>query len=194
MKIHDISQEIFSCCTYPGDPKPQKEFLSSITKGDLYNLSIFSMCSHNGTHIDSPFHFIVDGKTTEKITLEKVVGFCYVAEHNGILNEIDAIKILNKAGKKSKKRILIKGNAEVSLDAAKIFSREKIYLIGNESQTVGPFNAPLEVHKELLSADVVILEGIRLDDVSEGEYLLCAQPLNLKGTDGAPCRAILIEL
>ena len=28
MKIYDISQEIFSCCTYPGDPKPQKEFLS----------------------------------------------------------------------------------------------------------------------------------------------------------------------
>ena len=128
MKIYDISQEIFSCCTYPGDPKPQKEFLSSIRKGDLYNLSIFSMCSHNGTHIDSPFHFIENGKTTEKITLEKVVGFCYVAEHNGILNEIDAIKILNKAGKNQRNEYLLKEMQKYRLMPQKYFQEKKYIL------------------------------------------------------------------
>ena len=52
MKIYDISQEVFSCKVYPGDPKPEKQTLYSTKAGDLYNLSSFAMCAHNGTHID----------------------------------------------------------------------------------------------------------------------------------------------
>ncbi|MBQ6855584.1 MAG: cyclase, partial [Lachnospiraceae bacterium] len=65
--------------------------------------------------------------------------------------------------------------------------------IGNESQTVGPEDAPMEVHQVLLGAGVILLEGIRLESVTEGVYLLNAAPLNLGGADGAPCRAILME-
>lgn len=65
-------------------------------------------------------------------------------------------------------------------------------LLGNESQTVGPEDAPMEVHVILLGAGVILLEGIRLKDVSEGVYLLNAAPLNLSGADGSPCRAVLI--
>ena len=50
----------------------------------------------------------------------------------------------------------------------------------------------MAVHIVLLGANVILLEGIRLSEVSEGVYLLNAAPLNLFGTDGAPCRAILI--
>ena len=81
----------------------------------------------------------------------------------------------------------------MTLDAAKVFAREKILLYGNESQTVGPLMAPAEVHYTLLGAEVVLLEGIRLQDVPEGIYLLNAAPLNLGGSDGAPCRAVLIR-
>ena len=55
MIIYDISQEVYSCQVYPGDPAPEKRVLSSMEKGDLYNLTAFSMCAHNGTHIDAPF-------------------------------------------------------------------------------------------------------------------------------------------
>ena len=65
-------------------------------------------------------------------------------------------------------------------------------LLGNESQTVGPEDAPMEVHLILLGAGVVLLEGVRLKDVSEGVYLLNAAPLNLSGAEGSPCRAVLI--
>ena len=194
MKIYDRSQEIFACQVFPGDPSPKREVLSSTAKGDLYNLTAFSMCAHNGTHIDAPFHFINDGKTVEKICMERYVGFCLVAEYDGVLNGKDAEEILKKASRDAKKRILLKGDATVSLDAAKFFKDSGIYLLGNESQTVGPEKAPMEVHKELLSADVVLLEGIRLLEVPEGEYLLCAAPLCLEGADGAPCRAVLIDL
>ena len=62
MKIYDISQEIFSCKVYPGDPKPEKQTLCAMENGDLYNLTAFSMCAHTGTHIDAPFHFLPEGK------------------------------------------------------------------------------------------------------------------------------------
>ena len=196
MKIYDISQEVFSCQVYPGDPVPEKNVLQSMEKGDLYNLTAFHMCAHNGTHIDAPFHFIQDGKTVDEIYLEAVVGMAYVAEHHGIVTGDDAIKIIEKAKKQNieaAKRILIKGDAEVSLEAAKVFASSDVLLLGNESQTIGPQNAPMAVHLVLLSANVILLEGIRLSEVPEGVYFLNAAPLNLSGADGSPCRAVLID-
>ena len=195
MKIYDISQEVFGCQVYPGDPVPEKKVLSSMEKGDLYNLTAFSMCAHNGTHIDAPFHFLKYGKTVDAIDLEAFIGMAYVAEHHGIVSGEDAVEIIEKAKEQnpeSGKRILIKGDAEVSLEAANVFASEGILLLGNESQTVGPEDAPMAVHQTLLAANVILLEGIRLAEVSEGVYLLNAAPLNLSGADGSPCRAVLI--
>lgn len=197
MKIYDISQEVFSCVVFPGDPAPQREVLSNMGNGALYNLTALSMCAHNGTHVDAPYHFINDGKTIEQVSLDQFIGPCYVAEHQGVVTAEDAEKMLEYAEKQNKeaaKRILIKGNAEVSLEAAEVFAKTKVLLVGNESQTVGPENAPMAVHKVLLGADVVLLEGICLSKVPEGVYLLNAAPLNLAGADGAPCRAILMDM
>ena len=197
MKIHDISQEIFNCQIYPGDPIPEQKTLCSMENGDLYNLTAFSMCAHNGTHIDAPFHFIKDGKTVDSISLDALIGMAYVVEYHGIVSGEAAVEILEKAKNQNlqaAKRILIKGDAEVSAEAAKVFAEDGILLLGNESQTVGPENAPMEVHLILLGANVVLLEGIRLSEVSEGVYFLNAAPLNLSGVDGSPCRAVLIDV
>ena len=135
MIIYDISQEVFSCQVYPGDPAPEKTVISSMENGDSYNLSAFSMCAHNGTHIDAPFHFIKDGKTVDEISLDAFVGMAYVAEHQGIVSGEDAAEILKKAKEQNPeaaKRILIKGNAEVSPEAARVFASSGILLLGNE--------------------------------------------------------------
>jgi arylformamidase len=196
MMIYDISQEIFSCQVYPGDPAPERRLLSSMEEGGLYNLTAFSMCAHNGTHIDAPFHFLKDGKTVDAVGLDAFVGPAYVAEHQGIVSAEDAAAILEKAKEQNPEsagRILLKGAAEVSAEAAKVFAASETLLLGNESQTVGPEDAPMEVHRILLGAGTVLLEGIRLAEVPGGVYLLNAAPLNLYGSDGAPCRAILIK-
>lgn len=197
MKIYDISQEVFGCQVYPDDPMPQKTVLRSMENGEAYNLTEFSMCAHNGTHIDAPFHFIKNGKTVDEIPLESFVGMAYVAEHQGTVTGDVAVKIIENAKRlnvEAAKRILIKGDAEVSLEAARVFASSDILLFGNESQTVGPQNAPMQVHLALLGADVILLEGIRLSEVTEGVYFLNAAPLNLAGADGAPCRAVLIAV
>ena len=195
MKIYDISQEVFGCQVYPDDPMPEKTMLRSMGNGEVYNLTAFRMCAHNGTHIDAPFHFIQDGKTVDEISLEAFVGMSYVAEHRGIVTADDAAEIIEKAKKQNPeaaKRILIKGDAEVSLEAARVFASSDLLLLGNESQTIGPENAPMAVHLVLLGANVILLEGIRLSEVPEGVYFLNAAPLNLSGADGSPCRAVLI--
>ena len=195
VRIYDISQEVFGCEVYEGDPAPKKETLFSMGKGDLYNLTAFSMCAHNGTHIDAPLHFLCDGDPVDKIPLSKTVGYAFVAEYNGILGAADAQKIIDEAKKslpEAAKRILIKGNATVSYEAAEAFANFGVDLIGNESQTVGPEDAPMAVHKLLLGAKIVLLEGVRLAEVPCGVYFLFAAPLCLGESDGAPCRAILV--
>ena len=78
MKIYDISQEVFSCKVFPGDPAPKKETLLKIAQGDKCNLTAFSMCAHNGTHVDAPYHFCLEGSTISEVPLE--VGGCAYAE------------------------------------------------------------------------------------------------------------------
>ena len=197
MKIYDISQELFSCVVWPGDPAPQKETLCSMDKGDIINLTAFSMCAHNGTHIDAPSHFINHAKNVDQIDLSKFIGEAFVVDFDGVVSNVDALNIIKKAesaSSESAKRILLKGKTTVSLEAAKVFADAGIYLIGNESQTVGPEDRPMAVHKVLLGAEVVLLEGVRLADVPEGVYLLNAAPIKLAGAEGSPCRAVLIRM
>lgn len=196
MKIYDVSQEVFDCTVFPGDPQPQKITVSDMSEGAMYNLTEFHMCAHNGTHVDAPYHFLNDGKKIDEVSLDKFIGPAYVAEYQGDLSAEDAREILARARsvhKESARRVLLKGNLVVTAEAAEVFAREGVYLVGNESQTVGPEDAPMHVHLILLGAEVVLLEGIRLAHVPEGVYFLNAAPLNLGGSDGAPCRAVLIK-
>ncbi len=195
--IYDISQPVFGCAIYPGDPNPEKTMLTRLEDGEVCNLSAFSMCAHNGTHVDAPLHFLKDGKGIGSVTLEKFVGPAYVGTMEGNVGAEDARKLLETAAKAcpgAERRILIKGSATVTLEAAEVFAKAGIDLVGNESQTVGPEDTPMAVHLALLSKEVVLLEGVRLSAVPDGAYLLNCAPLNLGETDGAPCRAILIDL
>lgn len=194
MKIYDISQEVFGCTVFPGDPQPERIVVSSMEEGALYNLTALHMCAHNGTHVDAPHHFINGGKKIDELDLYKLVGPCYVYAKDGELVAEEAEAVIKEAQKidpECAKRLLFKGKAIVTEAAAKVFASHQISLVGNESQTVGPENAPMKVHLILLGQEIVLLEGIRLEKVPVGKYLLNAAPINLGGSDGAPCRAIL---
>ena len=193
MKIYDISQEVFGCEVYPGDPSPEKYALKRMSEGAMYNLTAFRMCAHNGTHVDAPFHFYRDGKTVDQTELERYIGPAYVAEQEGDITAEDAAALLKKA-RAAAERILVKGRAVLTADAARVFAEAGVLLYGNESQSVGPEDAPAEVHRILLGAETALLEGIRLGEVPEGVYFLNAAPVNLSGADGAPCRAVLVDM
>ena len=162
MKIYDISQEVFSCAVYPGDPKPERQVLSATAAGDLYNLTGLSLCAHNGTHVDAPFHFLPEGKTVEQMDLSVFVGDCFVARHDGNVSAADAENVVSKAN--GAMRILRAGKATVTAEAAAVFAKSGILLLGNEGQTVGPADAPMQVHLILLQ------QGIALTFMGKAAY------------------------
>jgi arylformamidase len=192
--IYDITQPLFDCVVYPGNSAPQMIPMKRIADGERYNLTDISLCVHNGTHVDSPFHFYKDGKTIEQISLEKFIGKAYVVSHKGDVTAEDAKSILEKAESEGAEKILLKGELTITLEAAQVFARAKIDLLGNESQSTGPKGAGMPVHLALLGAEVVLLEGIRLGAVNDGFYFLNCAPINLAGCDGAPCRATLMDI
>ena len=77
MVIYDISQEVFGCNVFPGDPSPYRDKLSSISDGAVCNLTAFGMCAHNGTHVDAPYHFYNDGRTIDQVDLDRFIGRLY---------------------------------------------------------------------------------------------------------------------
>jgi arylformamidase len=62
-----------------------------------------------------------------------------------------------------------------------------------EPQSISKEEETMAVHLAVLEAEIVVLEGLRLVDVPDGEYFLSAAPLKLGGSDGAPCRVFLLD-
>ncbi|MBQ4097472.1 MAG: cyclase family protein, partial [Clostridia bacterium] len=141
MKIYDISQPVFSCEVYPGDDAPVKKEDLRMSNGATYNLTSFSMCAHNGTHVDAPFHFINDGKTVDELELDHLIGYCSVVRAEGKLSANDAERIIALTKEKNEdaaQKILLKGDSVVTAEAAEVFASQGVDLIGVESQSVGP--------------------------------------------------------
>ena len=190
MEIYDISREIFNSKLYPGDPVPEHVFLSNMKNGDSYNLSKITLCSHSATHVDAPFHFFEDGKTITDINLEKFIGECIVLTHAGKVLRND---IKNAVKNSEIKKILIRGEIEITEEAAEEIANEKLELLGVEGLTVGTEETLMKIHKILLKNEIVILECLDLSEIKDGVYFLFAAPLKLGGLDGAPCRAVLFR-
>lgn len=175
--FYDITQELFASTTYPGDTKPERIAVRRMERGDLYNLSDIKMCAHNGTHVDAPRHFVRDGKGIDELSLDTLIGKCRV------ISKPEELLLFEN------ERILIRGEGDISISLAEALCQRPIKLLGVEGQSVGD----AAVHQTLLESEMILLEGIRLEEVPDGEYFLFAAPLKLGGCDGAPCRAILLD-
>ena len=175
--IYDLTQELFHAPVYPGDPAPEAIPIRRMEQGAVANLTALSMCAHNGTHVDAPLHFVNGGKGITDLPLEQFVGKAEV------IDGADREKILASPCQK----ILLKGCESIDEELAQLLCQKGISLLGVEGQSVGNKH----VHISLLSHEVVLLEGARLEHVPEGIYTLVAAPLKLEGFEGAPCRAFL---
>ena len=186
--IFDISQEIFSSDVYPGDTIPNKKEILSLKKSnpDKCNLTEFVLGSHTGTHLDAPCHFVVDGKDIEHVELDKCIGKCLVVALEEICHEN-----VEQWRKKGICRILFKNGKKLTIQEAEYLIKAGCECVGVECNTVGVDAQNEEVHKILLLNEMVIIEGLRMEHVPEGEYFVSALPLKMKDLDGSPIRAIL---
>jgi arylformamidase len=208
MKTYDISIPITpDMPVWPGDPDPKIERVGKIEDGDEANISRIAMGVHTGTHVDAPFHFIKDGNTLETIPLNLMMGRAYVLH----LPDVDLITadVLKEAEIPPRtRRVLFKtrnsdywarGETEfqtdfvaLSADGAQYLVDRGVKLVGIDYLSIAPFDDPVPTHKILLKAEVLVLEGVNLSEVSQGRYTFYCLPLCLQGVDGAPARAILI--
>lgn len=186
--IFDISQEIFSSEVFPGDPVPNKKEVLSLKKSnpDKCNLTELILGSHTGTHLDAPCHFIIDGKDIEQIRLDQCIGECLVTA----LKEI-SYEDMEQWKRQGIHKILFKNGKKLNAKEAGYLVEAGCVLVGVECSTAGIDAENEEVHKILLSNEVIIIEGLRMECVPEGKYFISALPLKMKDLDGSPIRAIL---
>ena len=189
-KMYDIGKELFSTPAYPGDPVPGKTPYYEIEKGDACNLTVLTMGSHNGTHLDAPKHFCAGKHGVDRIPLEKCMGTCKVADFTGTVQAEDMERMLADGTKK----LLLNGPILLTPQAASVCAGAELDLIGVEDQTVGDPDTQKEIHRILLGAEIVIVEGLVLGEVPKGAYFLAAQPMKMADLDGSPVRPVLIEM
>lgn len=189
MTIIDITKDLFEADVYPGDPIPQMKRVLSFEKKvpDICQVTELTMGSHTGTHLDAPLHFIPSSRDVAQIDLGKCIGKCQVIEYNGMLTKAVISPVITAEVKK----LLFKGDVKIGIDMAMYLKEIGIECIGVEMGTVATGEEQADVHRILLGAEIVIIEGLNLSHVDEGEYFLFACPLRMAGVDGSPVRAIL---
>jgi len=210
MKIFDISLTISpNLPVWPGDPPIVLEQIESMEKGAHANVSRLNVGVHIGTHVDAPHHFMNDGRTIEKLSLDVLTGPCYVTQLpdgveaitaealDGISLPADTMRILFGT---SNSRLWSRGEMEfqegfvaVTEDGANWLVDRGIRLVGVDYLSVAPYGDSVPTHTILLQAGVVVIEGLDLSAVPRGFYDLYCLPLKLLGSEGAPARTILIQ-
>lgn len=206
MVIHDITIPLFpGMVSYPGDPPFQSEPVYSIDK-DGYGLSMLSMGSHCGTHLDAPSHCLTGGGSVDRIPLELLIGAARVIEV-AAAGSILPDHLIPK-GIREGERILFKTRNSgllkdpmfqpeytyLSSEAAEYLAAKKVQLVGIDYLSIDDStSSAYSSHTILLSGNSAVLEGLDLSEVNEGDYFLVALPLKIRDCDGSPVRAVLIE-
>ena len=207
MAIYDVTVPLRpGMPTYAGtEPGPSLEFHSLISRGDSANVSVLSLGSHTGTHVDAPSHFIEGGGAIESLPLEALVGPAWVIEYEGE-SHITASELELYGLPPDVKRLLIKTpNGRfwdddsfhsdfigLAGDAGRWLAVRGLLLVGIDYLSIEQFRSPThEVHLALLSAGIVILEGLDLRSVPAGRYSMACAPLRVVGAEGSPARVFL---
>ncbi len=193
---------------FPGDPPVIVKRVRQIEQGDPYNLSMLSMSSHSGTHLDPPFHFVDSAPGGDGVPLERLNGPALVIDLSGA-STIDARALAGKVPAGTERLLIRTSNSArwkasatffpdyVALEpsAAESLLARGIRLVGIDALSIErDSSGQFPVHHALLGQDCLILEGLWLSEAPAGRYTLQCLPLRIVHGDGAPCRATLTPL
>ena len=210
--IIDISQEVFSCRTFPGDPKRQFRRMTSMDGGADYNLTEFTMCAHNGTHIDAPYHYLPEGKRITDYPVSRFIGEGIVLDlrHKKAGEAItkEDLMPLQKTIREGDFLVLQTGWCEkygeeeylnhpyLTKDAAQQLVNLGVRIVAVDFLNVDPtLWEQWDVHPVLLGNEVLIVENLNntLQLDTGKRYCFCFAPIKLQGSDGGPVRAFAVE-
>ncbi|WCJ17803.1 Cyclase family protein [Euphorbia peplus] len=216
-KIYDITHRYVEELPKFGSKNGMGQFLKqtqSIKNGSIVNEANISLTTHSGTHVDAPSHFYQSyyeaGYDVDSLDLKVLNGpalLIDVPRNSNITAEV--MKSLNIP--KEIHRVLFRtSNTDRKLMYEKEFTSNftgfmaegakwlventKIKLVGLDYLSVAAYvdAAPTHLHF-LKSRKIILVEGLKLEDIKTGLYNLHCLPLRLHGADGSPTRCILIE-
>lgn len=191
---------------WPGSVGIHLTRTNSLAAGDRSNVSRLDCDVHTGTHVDAPAHFLVDGATVDRMSLEVLIGpatVAYLPNASAIAASdlaalrlpSDTIRLLLRTANSELWSVesteFQRDYAALTADAAQWVVDRGIRLIGVDYLSVQRYGDSPLTHEILLRAGVVIVEGLDLSRVEPGPYELICLPLKLVGVEGAPARAIL---
>jgi arylformamidase len=191
---------------YEGDPPVEVVPALALAHGDHANVSRLTLGSHTGTHVDAPRHFIPDGQTVDRLALDTLLGPVRVVGcppgpiEPGALARVDLSserRLILKTGNSAlwDRGRFVRDYQALTLATARVLAEARIGLVGIDYLSVESFRAPgFPVHRCLLEAGIVVLEGLDLSAVEAGRYELCCLPLRIRDGDGAPARVLLRAL
>ena len=207
-RVHDVSRPLHDGGTiYPGDPEIRFRSHSSLSRGDEANVSALSFGSHSGTHVDAPSHFLQGAMPVDEIPPERLIGPAVVVEFPDSVTAVGADDLAAQDLRGQRRVLLRTRNSSrpteagfdreycaLAPDGAEYLLEQGVDLVGIDALSVERFGSEdFAVHHLLLERGVVIVEGLDLSAVSPGVYQFICLPLRLRGLDGAPARAVLIE-
>ncbi len=205
LKIYDISMMIHNDMqVYKNkeEKKPDFKVTSDYDTGSHYETRI-SLDTHTGTHFDAPLHMVKGGETIENQDLYHCITPCKVFDLSSVNDRITAEDIKHLDIEENDFVIFKTKNSFteefdvnfifIEKTAAEYLRDKKIKGVGLDALGVERAQPHHETHKELLGNGITVLEGLRLKDIEAGKYTLCALPLKIKGLEGAPARAVLLD-
>jgi arylformamidase len=180
----------------------------SATPEQRSNVTLATLTTHTGTHVDAPRHFIHGGPTMDDVPLDRWVGSCFVADLRSASIRIDPADLDAADIPDGTERLVLKTRnsdlwsaqpnsfeesfVALSPAGAQWVLEHGIRLVGIDYLSIGPFGDDIvTVHRLLLGAGVIAVEGLDLSEVEPGRYELLCFPLKIAGSDGAPARVAL---
>ena len=206
--ILDISRPIFTgMAIYPRNPSVEIAPAKRIAKGDSSNVSLLTLGSHTGTHVDAPLHMDDAGAGVDEVSLDAMIGPAIVVDIPDDVRAIDAADLEKRIG--SHTRVLLRSRNSARFAASGLFEEDFTFLapdgaallvergvrfVGVDALSVEQYHAGHHrSHDALLRAGVAVVEGLALENVAAGEYQVVCLPLRIRGCDGAPARVVLIR-
>lgn len=206
--IIDVSRPIFTgMAIYPRNPVVEIGAARRIARGDSSNVSLLTLGSHTGTHVDAPFHMDDAGAGVDHVSLDAMIGPAIVIDLADDVRAISAAHLEGRIG--SHTRVLLRSRNSARFAASGVFEEDFTYLapdgaallvergvrfVGVDALSVEQYHAGHHrSHDTLLRAGVAVVEGLALENVAPGEYEVICLPLRIRDCDGAPARVVLIR-
>ncbi len=158
--------------------------------------------------MDPPIHFVADGETIDRVPLDTLVGGAVVLDMRGVraigVEELEAADLLQGT-----ERVLFltdwsarwaedspafsEHSTVVTPPGATWLVEHGIRLVGTDFISIeGAGDPTFPVHRTLLGAGIVVVEGLDLREAPPGRYTLWCLPLKIRDGDGGPARVVLL--